>query len=80
MRHFKRLGLLTPDARQAPFAEYNIETSRWRIWQSFNADVSSGSYVELYPTGLSERVTVKDGIVMDITILTGPVVSEGSIE
>lgn len=76
MRHLKRLGLLTPEARQAPFAEFHTPTGLWRIWQSFSSDVSSGTYVILYPTGMAERVTTHEGQIMDTVILTGPVISE----
>lgn len=71
MKHFKRLGLLTPEARQAPFAEFDARTKRWRIWQSFTPHVDGGTYLDLYPTGQVDRVTVLNGWVAEIVILSG---------
>ena len=72
MRSFKRVMITGPEATQAPFAEYMRDLDRWRIWQSFSADVRSGTYLELYPNGQVDRVTVLNWMVQDITIISGP--------
>lgn len=69
----RRLSIITPSSRQAPFLEYSIHSQRWRVWQSFDPSVSAGTYIDLYPTGLAERVTIgPDGSVNNITRLVAP--------
>lgn len=69
-----RVMLLDPLAAQAPFAEYDARTGRWRIWLIFDATVDSGTYLDLQADGLCERVTLgTDSSVREITRLTGPV-------
>lgn len=69
-----RVMILDPDARQAPFAEYDTRTHRWRIWLTFDPTVAAGTYLDLQAGGLCERVTtMPDGSVADIHRLTGAV-------
>jgi len=66
--------ILGPDSSQSPFLEYDSFTRRWRVWQSFDASISNGTYLDLYDTGLIERVTLQSGgEVREITRITGPV-------
>lgn len=75
MRRGHRIGILTPGQAQAPFLEYDERTQRWRVWLAFDATVDGGTYLDLYPTGQSDRVTLRsDGVVENIVRLTGPVV------
>ncbi len=74
MRRGHRIGIIEPHASQSPFLEYDERTRRWRVWASFDDNVDSGTFIDLYATGQSERVTLRsDGMVENITILTGPV-------
>ena len=73
MRHFKRVMITGPDNHQAPFAEFDHRMGRWRIWQSFNADVSAGTYLDLYEDGSVERVTQQPDGSVDIVIISGPI-------
>lgn len=72
MRQFKRVMITGPEATQAPFAEYDELTCRWRVWQSFNSDVSAGTYLDFYPSGQVDRVTVNPDDSFDIVIISGP--------
>lgn len=68
------LMIVDPGASQAPFLEYDPRTGRWRVWVIFNDDATAGTYIDLYPTGQSERLTTfPNGDVFKITRLTGPV-------
>jgi hypothetical protein len=74
MRRGHRIGIIEPHSKQAPFLEYDERTRQWRVWASFDDNVDGGTYIVLYSTGQSERVTQRsDGMVENITILTGPV-------
>lgn len=68
-----RIGIIDPASSQAPFLEYNLHSKRWRVWLAFNEYATLGTYLDLYPEGLSERVT-DQGHGLTITRLTGPVV------
>jgi hypothetical protein len=69
-----RVMILDPNARQAPFAEYDTRTHRWRIWLTFDPTVTGGTYLDLQAGGLCERVTLgSDGSMQDTHRLTGPV-------
>lgn len=65
-----RIGLLH---RQQPFAEF--VNNSWRVWYIFNKDITSGTYFELRPDGVCDRVTVNDGEIVKCIRVTGPVVS-----
>jgi len=68
MQRPSRLSIITPSSKQAPFIEYNAKSQRWRVWQSFNPTVTAGTYLDLYPSGAVERVTLgPDGSIKDIT-------------
>lgn len=73
MKHINRIMLLGPLATQAPFAEYDPEHRRWRVWQSFNPTVTEGTYLLLYENGLAERCTELHGRITEIVTITGPV-------
>lgn len=69
-----RVMILDPESRQAPFAEYDTRTNRWRIWLTFDPTVTGGTYLDLQVGGLCERVTLDStGSVENIHRLTGPV-------
>ncbi len=64
----RRLSILTPSARQAPFLEYSQREGRWRVWQSFDPTGTIGTYLDLYASGAVERVTIgPDGSPRNIT-------------
>lgn len=44
--------------QQQPFTEF--VNGSWRVWVIYNPDVTSGTYLELYPDGTCDRVVVKD--------------------
>lgn len=71
-----RLMITGPNMSQAPFAEYDDLTHRWRIWQAFSSDVKSGTYLDMYDTGLVERVTLLNGVVQNITRISNPRLQE----
>lgn len=69
-----RTMIVGPHSAQSPFLEYDSITRRWRVWQSFDGSVTNGTYLDLYPSGLIERVTLQSGgEVGEITRITGPV-------
>lgn len=49
--------------RQQPFI-VRLDDS-WRLWVSFNNDVTSGTYYDLYDNGILDIVTVEDNQVME---------------
>lgn len=57
-----RIGLFN---RQQPFAEYDVQSHKWRIWYIFNNNVTSGTYYELASDGTCDRVTVLSGDLVD---------------
>lgn len=70
------LGLMTPESRQAPFAEY--VNGKWRIWLSFNSKATAGTYLVLHShnpldqrmNGKVERFTVgEDGTIHSSQII-----------
>ncbi len=69
----RRLSILTPSSRQAPFLEYSPRDQRWRVWQSFDKSGTIGTYLDLYDTGIVDRVTIGPSQqVKDITRLVTP--------
>jgi len=74
MPHANRTIILGPEATQAPLLEFDTANNRWRIWQAFNGSVTQGTYLDLYPNGLIERVTVGPHGVDHIDRITGPVI------
>jgi hypothetical protein len=77
----RRVGIITPHSRQLPFLEWDNTPRRWRVWQSYNPDISAGTYLDLYGTnpldqrfvGQVDRVTIgPDGSVRDITTVLPP--------
>lgn len=71
-----RVIVLDPQAKQAPFIEFDTRTRRWRVWMTFDGSITNGTYLDLYDTGLCERVTLQSGgEVREITRITGPVAS-----
>lgn len=68
-----RMGIVGPDSRQPPILTYHPQTGRWRIWLMYSPDVVSGTYLDMYPDGMSERVTTKDGYIQSITRTTNPI-------
>lgn len=63
----RRIGLFQTAQKQQPFAEFDRANNWWRIWLAYNPDVTSGTYLLLYPTGAVDRFTVRDGDVLNIT-------------
>jgi len=60
----KRIGIFSVHQRQQPFAVFGDHI--WRIWISYNNDVTSGTYLELYPDGQVDRVTVNNNDIMEV--------------
>lgn len=63
----RRIGLFQASQRQQPFAEFDKATASWRIWLAFNPSVTSGTYLLLLSTGAVDRVTIQDGVVINIS-------------
>jgi len=72
-----RIALGTNHKKQ-PFAEFvrdgSSHRASWRIWLSFNNDITSGTYLELNQDGSCDRITVNNGQIIDIVCLTTGVV------
>ena len=64
-----RIGLLR---KQQPFAEFDQRTQRWRVWYIYNNDVTSGTYYELSPNGICDRVTTSNGNIVSVDRVDTP--------
>lgn len=49
---------------QQPFAEF--VNGGWRIYVSYNKDVSGGTYLALSPVGVCDRVVFDDGYIVNV--------------
>jgi hypothetical protein len=65
MQKIIRLGITDIAISKPPFLEW--QGMNWRVWTTYNTDLSSGVFVELFPDGTMQRNTLQNGVLMDIT-------------
>lgn len=63
----KRIGIFSVHQKQQPFCVFDVSSCLWRVWISYNSTVTSGTYLELHPTGAVDRVTVNNNSIMEVT-------------
>lgn len=62
------VGLVTPQSKQAPFAEF--KDGEWRIWLTWARGVTAGTYLVLHATGAVDRITENAaGEIVDATLI-----------
>lgn len=71
MKSIKRIAIITPSARQAPFLEFT-SGGLWRVWQSYRIDPEGrlfGTYMELHASGLVLRHTTNSALDITTTVV-----------
>ncbi len=59
-----RVGIFSTHQKQQPFAEF--ADNEWKVWISYKPDLTSGTYLQLSPTGSVDRVTINNNEILEI--------------
>lgn len=65
-----RLGLSNVFSQsKPPVLHFDPQHGRWRLWSSYNATLDKGTYIDLFPDGRMQRVTIRNDFTLDVTDL-----------
>lgn len=64
-----RLGLLGVSVSKPPIIEFDHASNLWRVWTAYDTRLEMGTYIELQPLGVMQRVTVNPDDSLTITTL-----------